>query len=246
MRFGNRVNYWIVEGDDFDISRGAAQAVTMDLNENRTLKFDPERSALILIDMQNYFCSPLLGRPEGALKLVPAITSAIQSSRELGMQIIWVNWGHRPDTANLPPSLLYGWQRNGRPGIGDPLPDNLGLTLIKDSWSAALVEELEALREESDYWVDKYRISGFPGTSLDAILQANGIKTLFFGGVNTDQCVMDTIHDAAFIGYDNILLMDCTATTSPAHVLEGSLHNMRSKAFTAVSDSLKTAAASRV
>jgi hypothetical protein len=67
MRFGNRVNYWIVEGDDFDISRGAAKAVTIEMNENRTLKFDPESSALIKIDMQNYFCSPLLGRPEVAL-----------------------------------------------------------------------------------------------------------------------------------------------------------------------------------
>jgi nicotinamidase-related amidase len=162
------------------------------------------------------------------------------------MQIIWVNWGHRPDTANLPPSLLYSWQRNGRPGIGKPLPDDLGLVLIKDSWSAALVEELEDSYDNSDYWVDKYRISGFPGSSLDAILRANGINTLFHAGVNTDQCVMATLQDAAFLGYDNILVTDCAATTSPAHVLEGAMYNMRSKAFTAVSDSLMAAAVSYV
>ncbi|MFC5650358.1 cysteine hydrolase family protein [Paenibacillus solisilvae] len=246
MKFGNGSNYWIVEGDDFDVSRGAAKAVTIEMNENRTLKFDPDRSAFIIIDMQNYFCSPLLERPEGALKLVPAISSAIKSSRQLGMRVIWVNWGHRPDTANLPPSLLYGWQRNGRPGIGQPLPADLGPTLIKDSWSAALTGELEELREADDYWVDKYRISGFPGTTLDPILRSNGITTLFFAGVNTDQCVMDSVHDAAYLGYDNVLLMDCTATTSPANVLEGSLHNMRSKAFTALSTSLTAAAASFV
>jgi nicotinamidase-related amidase len=246
MRFGNRVNYWIVEDGHFDVSRGAAKTVTIDMEDSQKLTFDPDRSAFVIIDMQNYFCSPRLGRPEGALKLVPAITSAVESCRQLGMQIVWVNWGHRPDTANLPPSLLYAWQRSGRPGIGQPLPDDLGLTLIKDSWSADLTDELKISYQDSDYWVDKYRISGFPGSSLDPILRANGINTLFFGGVNTDQCVMDSIHDAAFLGYDNILLKDCTATTSPAHVLEGSLHNMRSKAFTAVSDSLKAAALSYV
>jgi nicotinamidase-related amidase len=246
MRFGNRVNYWIVEGDHFDISRGSANTATINMEESRTLQFDPERSAFIIIDMQNYFCSPLLDRPDGALKLVPAITSAVKSCRQLGMQIIWVNWGHRPDTANLPPSLLYSWQRNGKPGIGEPLPDNLGLVLIKDSWSAALVEELEESYAESDYWVDKYRISGFPGSSLDAILRANGINTLFHAGVNTDQCVMATLQDAAFLGYDNILVTDCAATTSPAHVLEGAMYNMKSKAFTAVSDSLMAAAVSYV
>jgi nicotinamidase-related amidase len=244
MRYGNRTNYWIVDDDHFDISRGSAKTTTISIEENRTLQFDPQRSAFIIIDMQNYFCSPLLDRSDGALKLVPAIHSAVKSSRQLGMQIIWVNWGNRPDTANLPPSLLYSWKRNGRPGLGEPLPNDLGLVLVKDSWSAALAEELEESYDESDYWVDKYRISGFPGTILDQTLRSNGINTLFFAGVNTDQCVMSTLQDAAFLGYDNILLSDCTATTSPAHVLEGALYNMRSSAFTAVSDNLKKAALS--
>jgi nicotinamidase-related amidase len=240
MRYGSKANYWNVEGDHFDISRGAANSTTISMEESRTLQFDPERSAFIIIDMQNYFCSPLLDRPDGALQLVPAISSAIQSCRQLGMQIVWVNWGNRPDTANLPPSLLYAWKRSGRPGLGEQLPNDLGLALVKDSWSAAIADELQESYDESDYWVDKYRISGFPGTILDQLLRSNGINTLFFAGVNTDQCVMSTLQDAAFLGYDNILLRDCTATTSPAHVLEGALYNMRASAFTAVSSSLKS------
>ncbi|WP_274649078.1 cysteine hydrolase family protein [Paenibacillus humicola] len=241
MKYGNGSNYWIVEGDHFDVSRGSANAVTIPMEENRTLRFDPERSALIVIDMQNYFCSPKLERPDGALKLVPAIASAVSACRQLGTKIVWVNWGNRPDTANLPPSLLYAWKRNGRPGIGEPLPDDLGPVLVKDSWSAALADELAASYEEHDYWVDKYRISGFPGTVLDQILRANGINTLFFAGVNTDQCVMSTVQDASFLGYDSILLRDCTATTSPQHVLEGALYNMRFMAFQATSASLQAA-----
>lgn len=246
MRYGNRENYWIVSGDHFNISRGSINTATIQIEENQTLEFDPARSAMIIIDMQNYFCSPLLDRPDKALKLVPAISSAVKSSRQLGMQIVWVNWGNRPDTANLPPSLLYSWKRNGRPGLGEPLPNDLGLALVKDSWSAAIVEELEESYDEDDFWVDKYRISGFPGTILDQTLRMNGINTLFFAGVNTDQCVIGTLQDAAFIGYDNILLSDCTATTSPAYVLDGTLYNMKSMAFTSDSNNLKAATLSYI
>jgi nicotinamidase-related amidase len=241
MRYGNGENYWIVEGNHFDISRGSAVTATIEIEDQETLKFDPKRSALIIIDMQNFFCSSLLGRPDGAIKLVPAISTAIQSSRELGMKIIWVNWGNRADTANLPPNMLYSRKRNGRTHIGEPLPDNLGLGLVKDSWSAEIVDELAELYDESDYLVDKYRTSGFPGTNLDQILRANGINTLFYTGVNTDQCVMFSLLDSAFLGYDNILLRDCTATSSPSYALEGALYNMKGRSFTANSDSLKAA-----
>ncbi|NHN34073.1 cysteine hydrolase family protein [Paenibacillus agricola] len=241
MRYGNGENYWIVEGNHFDISRGTAEAATMEIEGNETLKFDPKRSALIIIDMQNFFCSSLLGRSDGAIKLVPAIASAIRSSRQLGMKIIWVNWGNRADTANLPPNMLYSRKRGGRTHIGEPLPDNLGLALVKDSWSAAIIDELAVLYDESDYLVDKYRTSGFPGTNLDQILRANGINTLFHTGVNTDQCVMFSLLDAAFLGYDNVLLTDCTATTSPSYAMEGAIYNMRGRSFMAVSESLMAA-----
>jgi nicotinamidase-related amidase len=177
--------------------------------------------------------------------LVPAIASAVKSSRQLGMKIIWVNWGNRADTANLPPNMIYSRKKNGRTHIGEPLPDNLGLALVKDSWSAAIVDELKDSQDESDYLIDKYRTSGFPGTILDQTLRANGINTLFYAGVNLDQCVMFTLLDAAFLGYDNVHLKDCTATTSPSYAVEGALYNMKNRTFTAISDSLQAAAVTK-
>ncbi|MEK3724738.1 cysteine hydrolase family protein [Paenibacillus sp. FSL H8-0034] len=241
MRYGNGENYWLVEGSHFDISRGSATSATIGIEAEETLQFDPKRSALVIIDMQNFFCSALLGRSDGAIQLVPAIRSAIESSRKLGIQIVWVNWGNRADTANLPPNMLYSRRKKGRTHIGEQLPDGLGLSLVKDSWSAALVDELEVCREESDFWVDKYRTSGFPGTNLDQILRSNGINTLFYAGVNTDQCVMFSLLDAAFLGFDNVLLQDCMATSSPSYALEGALYNMKGRSFTTDSDSLKAA-----
>ena len=87
--------------------------------------------------------------------------------------------------------------------------------LIKKSWSVQLIDGLEAIREEGDIWVDKYRASGFFGTELEQLLSVQGLQTLFFAGVNTDQCVMGTLQDASALGYDCVLLTDCTATTSP-------------------------------
>lgn len=64
-----------------------------------------------------------------------------------------------------------------------------------------------------------------PQTALDLYLQENGITSLLFAGVNADQCVLGTIVDAYYRGYDVIVLKDCTATTSPVGGLENVLYN---------------------
>lgn len=97
--------------------------------------------------------------------------------------------------------------------------------LRKDSWGAQLIDDLE--QGPADIYVDKHRISGFWDTPLDAILRNLGITTLIFAGVNADHCVLGTLMDANFHGYDTILLEDCTATTSPDFCLQATFHNVR-------------------
>jgi nicotinamidase-related amidase len=119
-------------------------------------------------------------------------------------------------------------------GLGDPLPKTGAPVLTKDSWAAAVVDELSI--EPEDVRVDKYRMSGFWDTSLDSILRNLGRTTLLFGGVNADQCVMATLQDANFLGYDCILLRDCTATTSPEYCMQATLYNVN-QCFGFVTDS---------
>jgi nicotinamidase-related amidase len=121
------------------------------------------------------------------------------SAAQPGVRIIWLNWGNRLDRKNLPPTSLYVFSRdrNGI-GIGGELPGNGAHLLEKDSWLTAVVDELEQLPE--DIKVDKCRISGFWDTPLDSILKNLGVKTLFFSGVNTDQCVLHSLTDAHFLG----------------------------------------------
>ena len=79
-------------------------------------------------------------------------------------------------------------------------------------------------------------MSGFWDTPLDSILRNLGRTTLFFGGVNADQCVMATLQDANFLGYDCILVKDCTATTSPEYCWQATLYNVK-QCFGFLSDS---------
>ena len=93
------------------------------------------------------------------------------------------------------------------------------------SWSAQIVDELAP--PPGDIHVAKHRMSGFWDTPLDSILRNLRLDTLLFGGVNLDQCVLHTLADANFLGYDTILVEDCAATTNPDFCREATLLNIR-------------------
>ncbi|CAF1009468.1 unnamed protein product [Rotaria sordida] len=63
----------------------------------------------------------------------------------------------------------------------------------------------------------KNRLSGLWAheSPLLSYLRDNKLITLFFAGVNTDQCVSGTLQDAFSKGFDCILLRDGCGTTSP-------------------------------
>jgi nicotinamidase-related amidase len=99
-----------------------------------------------------------------------------------------------------------------------------GKLLMRDSWNAALCPPLDAIFAEGsrlenrpDVWIHKNRMSGMWGatTPLKEFLDKEGIRTLFFTGVNTDQCVGGTLTDAFSNGYDCVLLSDGCGTTTP-------------------------------
>jgi nicotinamidase-related amidase len=70
-------------------------------------------------------------------------------------------------------------------------------------------------------------MSSFWDTPLDSILRNVGVTTLLFAGVNADQCVFCTLQDANFLGYDCVLVSDCSATTSPGFCWEATLYNVK-------------------
>ncbi len=191
--------------------------------------------------MQNDFCAPggwvdHLGadyRPDR--KPIEPLQRLLPALRDAGVPVIWVNWGNRPDLANMPPNQIHLYKPAGTGiGLGDPLPGSGAHVLEKDSWAAAVVDELA--QAPQDIKVDKYRISGFWDTPLDSILRNLGVRSILFTGVNTDQCVLHSLTDANFLGYGCLLVEDCCATTSPDFCTEAAIWNVK-KCFGFVTDS---------
>ncbi|PXW28374.1 cysteine hydrolase family protein [Paraburkholderia caballeronis] len=216
-------------------------------SQPQQVRFDIGRSALVVIDMQNDFCTKggwvahLGGNYDADRAPIAPLQRLLPLARRHGVPVIWVNWGNRPDLANMPPNQLHLYKPTGSGiGLGEPLPEHGAHVLEKDSWAAAVVDELAPL--PGDIRVDKYRISGFWDTPLDSILRNLGTRTIFFAGVNTDQCVLHTLTDANFLGYGCVMLTDCCATSSPDFCTEATVWNVK-KCFGFVADSLQLAGA---
>jgi nicotinamidase-related amidase len=235
-------NAWAVDEAIADITRPPLDARPVTLaTETKTLRLDLAKAAILVIDMQNDFCHPDGWLAHIGVDVTPArqaiapLKSLLPELRTVNVPVIWINWGNRSDLLNISAASRHVYNPTGEGvGLGDPLPKNGAKVLMAGSWAAAVVDELSPLPE--DICVDKYRMSGFWDTPLDSILRNLGVTTLFFAGVNADQCVLTTLCDANFLGYDCILIQDCTATTSPDYCWLATLYNVK-QCFGFVSDS---------
>jgi nicotinamidase-related amidase len=175
--------------------------------------------------MQNDFCSKGGWFAEKGAdvsvphRIVPALQKLLIAFRAAGAPVFWLNWGNRPDSADLPPSLLHAGKPHGTgPGYGDVLPSGKDPVLVRGSHGAAVIDTLKA--EPSDIFVHKTRFDGFIDNEFDSILRNRNITTLAFAGINTDRCVFATLIHASFLGYDCILVQDACATSSPVQCTE--------------------------
>lgn len=240
--------HWRVDAAHVDMALPAPppRPVTIDAAP-QTVTIDVDRTAIIVIDMQNDFCAKggwvdHLGAdytPDRAP--IAPLQRLLPVLRRAQVPVVWVNWGNRPDLLNMPPNQIHLYKPVGTGiGLGEPLPGSGAHVLEKDSWAAAVVDELPI--EAGDIKVDKYRISGFWDTPLDSILKNLNCRSLLFAGVNTDQCVLHSLTDANFLGYGCILVEDCCATTSPQFCTEATVWNVK-KCFGFVTSSGKIIAA---
>ena len=111
---------WGASAREVDMATPAARPVPLRITAApQNVTIDLERTAMIVIDMQNDFCSEggwvdYLGadftpdrKPIKPLqKLLPALRAA-------KVPIVWVNWGNRPDLANMPPNQIHLYKPTG-------------------------------------------------------------------------------------------------------------------------------------
>ncbi len=176
--------------------------------------FEPDSTALLVIDMQRDFIEPggfgaALGNDVSLLgAIVPTVAELLALCRNTGIRVIHTREAHLPDLSDCPAAKLA----RGRPQlkIGDSGP--MGRILISGEPGCSIVPQLSPL--EGETVIDKPGKGAFYATPLQDILV--GITHLILCGVTTEVCVQTTMREANDRGYECLLIEDATESYFPA------------------------------
>jgi ureidoacrylate peracid hydrolase len=165
---------------------------------------DPAHAVVIVVDMQNDYCSEKGSHKsqDYALKKRAAenIVSFLRKARSMKVRVIHVKTIHSEWTDSA--SWLSRSPQAGsicRPG----------------TWGAEWWEEFPQIwPQEGEHVVVKHRYSAFIGTDLDLVLRSKGIHTVILTGNETNWCIESTARDAFMMGYDVVVVDDCVASRS--------------------------------
>lgn len=175
----------------------------------------PDKTALIVIDMQRDFLLPggfgeSLGNDvDQLLKVVPPLAALIAAARAAAIPVIHTREGHLPDLSDCPPAKLNRGAPSQR--IGDP--GAFGRILIRGEYGQDIVDELAPIPGE--LVIDKPGKGAFYATELQDVLDAQGITHLIVTGVTTEVCVHTTTREANDRGYDCLVVSDCVGSYFP-------------------------------
>ena len=174
------------------------------------LTLDPATTAVVLIEYQNDFTS------EGGV-LHGAVAEVMDSTDMLAKTKALVSAARTAGATimHAPITFVAGYHEiSAHPyGILKGVVD--GNAFVKDSWGAAIVDDLAPQR--GDIVIEGKRgLDTFASTNLDFILRSKGIRTIVLGGFLTNCCVESTMRTGYENGYRVVTVTDCTAATSTA------------------------------
>ncbi|HET8894226.1 MAG TPA: isochorismatase family protein [Gaiellaceae bacterium] len=170
----------------------------------------PERTALLVTDMQNAFC-----HPEGTLGLsgvdVRPAQDAIEPVRELvlrfreaSLPVLWSQQEHFAEDASRAKKRLASHTAKRKQ-----------IAALSGSWDMALVDELAPLADDPSLIIRKHRFGCFHQTRLDQVLRMLGVEALIVTGTTANACVETTLREAYLRDYDVVAVTDCIAAVRP-------------------------------
>lgn len=166
------------------------------------MRVDPNKTALLVIDMQEGFlneASPMC--IPTAKRTVPACAAAQEKARALGIGIYFVIRKYAPDGSDVEFTRYADWKQGGKPCSAENGPVG---------W--AMPPEFRIL--PGDTVLVKPRYSAFFKTNLDGILRRRGIDTVIITGTTTPNCIRATVFDAISLDYNTVLLEDCCSSVT--------------------------------
>ena len=158
-----------------------------------------EKSALLVIDMQNYFW----GIVES---IIENLSRTIDMCRKVNVPVLFTQHGY--DDPEKDSGMLGQWW-------DDPI------IVGTDKWE--LIPQVAPREDEKVF--SKMRYSAFYGTDLEQYLKSRGMKNIIIGGVMTNLCCETTARDAFIRDFRVFFLVDGTATISQAYHF-ATLHNL--------------------
>lgn len=167
---------------------------------------DPARTALLVIDMQNFWCQE--GMPAFSpitAGLAPNINRLAAEMRAAGGSVWWIR------------AIYSGAPKDWSSYMGYLNPDDVSMVLahLTDGHPGADVWDGMDVRPE-DEMVVKTRFSAFirGSSDIEERLRARGVNRLVMTGVATDVCVESTARDSFMLDFENMVVSDATATRS--------------------------------
>lgn len=186
----------------------------------RHAKINPETTALLLIDIQNYNCSrkgsiyisKFHNDKEGFVEEEDEETAYFFNRVE---KTCLPNWKallsrFRERSVDIVYTVIQSLRQDGRDrGLDYKIS---GFHVAPGSFDSKVLEDLMPIENEIVF--PKTSSSVFQSTSIDYVLRNLGTKQLVICGCLTDQCVEHAVRDAADLGYLVILVDDASATKS--------------------------------
>lgn len=158
------------------------------------------RSALVIVDLQNDFCpGGSLPVPDGDA-IVPVVNRYLDLFRAAGVPVFFTRDWHPQKTVHFkgfggswPPHCVQGTEgARFHPGL--KVPDD-----------AVIMTKGESPEEDSYSGFDGHDAEG---RTLEAALKWKGITHIYLGGLATDYCVRATVLDGIKKGFKVTVLLD--------------------------------------
>ena len=164
--------------------------------------FEPDRTAVVVVDMQNGFCHPegSLHAP-GSEAAIDDVAALVDDAREAGAQVVYTRDVHPPE--QFDDAHYY-----------DEF-DRWGEHVLEGSWEAEIIDDLDV--QPSDHVVEKHTYDAFYGTELDGWLSARGVDDLLICGTLANVCVLHTAGSAGLRDYRPVLVEDAIGAIEPDH-----------------------------